>query len=286
MRLRRPRRRHRSRALTGDWGRARTRPEPSGTRHEPSNAYRTTHQGCAHCRAAVLTTRAYFDMLGRRPSAIELADRSIDVAREGDDWMLLGMALNARGSARIVLADDVGGIDDLLESKAIGDAHGSDKISSDALENLGSALGEVRRIELADRYLQQSVAYSRGARHRLQSALRRGLARPRPVRPGPVAGRRGSHRHRIRASATSARSSARPSAGGCWHGRDGRAPTAAFAVAWERATQTQDIQRLWPAVAGRVELAWLTDSLGPEVVADLTRGARHGGRSRHAARHR
>ena len=53
--------------------------------------------------------------------------------------------------------------------------------------------------------------------------------------------------------------------------RQGRAGAdAALAVAWERATQTQDIQRLWPAVAGRVELAWLTSSLGTEVVADLT----------------
>lgn len=111
-------------------------------------------------RAVVLTVRAYLDMLGRRAGAIAYADRAIAAAQSCGDWHSLAQALNARGAARIVLADDIGGIDDLEWSRSIGDEHGSDNLVSDALENLGSGLGEVRRMDLAARYLEEAVAYS------------------------------------------------------------------------------------------------------------------------------
>jgi DNA-binding CsgD family transcriptional regulator len=126
----------------------------------------------------------------------------------------------------------------------------------------------VRRTELADRYLQQSLEYAVArdidANRRYAQAW---LARVRfdqgrweeaeeMIGPDLSECRVGS----IVSETVRGRLLAR-------QGRSGAA--AALAAAWDRATQTQDIQRMWPAVAGRIELAWLTDTLCSEVVADL-----------------
>ena len=132
-------------------------------------------------------------MLGRRESAVPYAELAIEAARACGDWISLAQALNAKGSARIVLADDIGGIDDLELSRSIAIEHGSDKVASDAIENLGSALGEVRRMELSSRYLLESIDF---AAARDLDAIRRysqsWLASP--VRAGALGrGRRAAH---------------------------------------------------------------------------------------------
>ena len=266
---------------------ARTRvPSHPRTRHERRMPTGRRTRRALTASAAVLTDACL--LRHARPTAVgDRARRPLDRRRQG--WRRLdaprAWPSTPRGSARIVLADDVGGIDDLLESKAIGDATrlGQDLVGRPREPRIGARGSPPDRARRPLPPTERRVLG--GARHRRQPALRRGLARPRPVRPGPVAGRRGSlepdpsecHVCSIVAETVRGRLLAR-------QGRAGAG--AALAVAWERATQTQDIQRLWPAVAGRVELAWLTDSLGTEVVADLTSRARHGGRPRHAARPR
>jgi len=230
------------------------------------------HHDDASQRAAVLTTRAYLDMLGRRDSAPAFADRAIAAASSCGDWHSLAQALNAKGAARIVLADDLGGVDDLERSRSIGVENRSDHDVSDALRSLGSGLGEVRRMELAARYLEDAVAhatnYDNDTNRRYCQAW---LARVRfeqgrwaetddlltpDLHENVIAS--------IVALTVDGRLRSRRGAPGAFD---------VLARAWSLAAETQDIQRLWPVVCGRCEMAWLADAVDDTLLDDLRRVA-------------
>src|SRR5690606_21754696 len=67
-------------------------------------------------------------------------------------------AKNAVGSARILLGDE-GGREDLEASRSLAIASGNDRGVADALVNLGSAFGEMYRLDLAEGYLIQGIGY-------------------------------------------------------------------------------------------------------------------------------
>ncbi|CAN5602179.1 AAA family ATPase [soil metagenome] len=221
--------------------------------------------------ATVLSIRAYLDMLARRRSALAFADEAIVLAERGDVRVRLAQALNARGSARIGLAGDLGGVDDLERSLRIATDSGLEALVADALSNLGSALGEVRRHDLASGYLERALDFCRSrdldasARYN-QAWLARvrfdqgrwseaeTLVTPDVCRPdvSPIAP--------IVALTVRGRLRARrgePDADSPLH------------AAWDLAVATQDLQRLWPVVAGRVEAAWLRDGVDDALLADL-----------------
>jgi DNA-binding CsgD family transcriptional regulator/tetratricopeptide (TPR) repeat protein len=219
-------------------------------------------------------TRAYLAMLARRSEeAVLWARRAIDLEPSGEyDWVL-PMALNALGSARICGFQDIGGIDDLLLSQRRAAEIGSRRYVAAAYTNLGSGLGEIRRYAEAERYLQEGIDYAtaedldftknyciawlgrvRFEQGRWPEALElaeRALADEEisPISPmvaltvqARVATRRGSP------------DAARP-----------------LKLAWRLAEQSGDLQRLWPAVAARAELAWLTGSPADAIGDDLHR---------------
>ena len=224
MRLRRPRRRHRSRALTGDWGRARTRPEPSGTRHEPSNAYRTTHQGCVtaarRCsRHAPISTCS--DDGRRRSSSPTARSTSPGRATTGcsSAWPSTPAVLCAhrprrrrRGHRR--------------PSRIEGD-RGRSRLGQDLVRRPREPRIHARGSP-PDR-ARRPLPPTERSRTRWSATSTPTGAMARPGSPTSGSTRAGGRTprissNRIRASVTSVRSSARPSADGCWHGRGGRAP--------------------------------------------------------------
>ena len=227
------------------------------------------HPDSLPARAIVLTVRAYLDMLGRCDTAVMHADLAIDAARACGDWMSLAQALNAKGSARIVLADDIDGVGDLELSRSIALEHGSDKLASDAIENIGSALGEVRRMDLAAHYLLEAIEFaSNRDLDAIRSYSQAWLARVRfeqgrwdeaadLLTPDLDACLIAN----IVAATVDGRLRARRELPG---GRE------LLDRAWAMACDTSDLQRLWPVVAARAELAWLTDGVDARLANDLT----------------
>lgn len=215
----------------------------------------------------------YISMLTRdAPAAIELCTRAIDLAEGVVDDPLV-RALNARGSARICPAEDLGGIEDLERSSRIALERGWDHRYNDALENLGSALGEIRRYDLAIGYLEQGIDFAidrdlDSAKHYgiawlARIRFERGewdrateLARETPTDPevspiSPIVGLTVLGRIRAR--------------------RGDPGSMQLLDQAWEMALRTNDLQRLWPVAAARAEAAWLAGRDTGEVRADVAR---------------
>ena len=241
--------------------------EPSPSPPTRSNSFPTTTPPLDR-RAEVLTIRAYLDMLGRRATSIGFADRAIASAEACGDWHSLAQALNARGSARIGLADDTAGIDDLERSRAIGAEHGSDKIVSDAMENLGSGCGEVRRMVPAGRSLEEAMSYA--STHDLDANRRYSQAWLARVRFDQGRWDEAAQLLSSDLDANLISSIVASTVDGRLRSRRGLPGVAEpLARAWALAVDTNDLQRLWPVVAGRAEAAWLTDSVDDAVRDDL-----------------
>ena len=224
-------------------------------------------------RAGAFALRAYLAMLGRRSDeAVTWSRRSIADATAAGDDEALAQALNALGSARIVGFEDEGGVADLEQSAEIAERHGNSRQVSNAWSNMGSALGEVRRYELAATYLERTIRHARDhdmdfgvhyaaawlarvhfetgrwseAEVLLDDALGEGISPISPIVALCVLGRLMARRGEG--------SAAEP-----------------LAQAWTLAQETGDLQRLWPVVAGRAELAWLAGDAVGELRNDLRR---------------
>jgi DNA-binding CsgD family transcriptional regulator/tetratricopeptide (TPR) repeat protein len=211
--------------------------------------------------ANVYATAGVLAMLARDGErAVERCTRAVALARKGRFDAPLVRALNGLGSARIGIYGDIGSIAELEQSAAIASTHGWDWDQCGALSNLGSGLGEVRHYERALHYLQASIDYATerdldGRRHYSTAWLARvqfemghwqtaaETARSLPDHPGvsPIV--------TIVASTVLGRIRTR---------RGDPGADEAPQRAWELAVATNDLQRLWPAVAGRAERAWLT----------------------------
>ena len=222
--------------------------------------------------AVVFSNRASIDMLGRRRTSIAFADRAIDAATACGDWLSETLALIAHGGARICLDDDLGGLVDMERAHVLAASHHDDRVAANALLNLGSALGEVRRLEPAAMHLQRALdrAVERdvddGRRYaqawlalvRVEQgrwAEAEELLEPDLYEASVIAA--------IMASVAAALLAA----------RRGTPMTAPLDEAWRQALATGDLQRLWPVVAARVESAWLSGGVDEVLIADLDRVA-------------
>ncbi|HEX2767083.1 MAG TPA: AAA family ATPase [Candidatus Limnocylindria bacterium] len=203
---------------------------------------------------------AYFSMLSRRSDeAVTTARRAIRLAEASGNRAALVLALNSLGSARIVGFDDVGGVADLERSGSVAAELGDHRGIGNSLSNIGSALGEIRRYDLAVPALEAGIrlALARdldAARHYMVAWLSRvrfeqgrwveaealasealGDGEWSPISPMVALTVLG--RIRARRGATEARPP--------------------LEAAWEQASRSEDLQRTWPAISGLAEAAWL-----------------------------
>jgi hypothetical protein len=213
--------------------------------------------GPAH--AAAYTHLAYMRMLAREiPDAIEAGGRAIVLAERFGQHEQLSRALNAVGSAQWFSDPDQAPLT-LGRSLEVAKEHGYDQLAAIAMTNLGSGAGEIRRYALADRWLRDAIAWSAerdlDANRRYASAwlARCHFEQGRWSEAGTtVAGltAEGVAMPPSRIVALTVLGRLRTRRGD----PDARAP---LEEAWELATQTGDLQRIWPVAAGRAEQAWL-----------------------------
>jgi DNA-binding CsgD family transcriptional regulator/tetratricopeptide (TPR) repeat protein len=119
--------------------------EPLGVTPELARAYRA---------------QATLRMLSRDVhAAVEWAERAVDLAESVSDATILGEALNAMGSACIIIDPDAGAeaLERGLDLALQGNHHVQ---AANAYGNLGSAFGEVWRTQRADDWLSAGIAYS------------------------------------------------------------------------------------------------------------------------------
>ncbi|MBE0611339.1 MAG: AAA family ATPase [Dehalococcoidia bacterium] len=115
---------------------------------------------CAE-QAEVLSMVAYLHMLEREnEAAVSVGNRARELGVRYGATTALIRAANAVGSARILLGDE-GGREDLEASRSLALASGNDRGVADALVNLGSAFGEMYRLDLAEDYLIHGIDYCR-----------------------------------------------------------------------------------------------------------------------------
>ncbi|MDR7481811.1 MAG: LuxR C-terminal-related transcriptional regulator [Armatimonadota bacterium] len=234
--------------------------------------------------ATAYATRSSLGMLARDARAvIEWGTKAIELARRIGATQALARALNAVGSTEIVLLERREGIARLEESFRVAKEAGLDIAASGALGNLGSASGEIRDYPTAIRYLEETIAFS--SQRDLDAQVHYATAW--------LARVRFEQGRWAEAGELAAQVASKP---GVWpitpivaftvlgriRARRGD-PQAAEALdeAWRLAEVTGDLQRLWPAAAGRAEFAWLSgqaDRIPALVEPTLTLARRLGSR--------
>jgi DNA-binding CsgD family transcriptional regulator/tetratricopeptide (TPR) repeat protein len=209
--------------------------------------------------AAAYAVSATMCMLRRdRAGAMDWGAKAVATAEVFGNEAAKARALNALGSTRIVSLEDPGGITDLEESARMARAIGDDGGVGRALINLGSACGEVRWYQDAERYLAESVAFT--SERDLDSHTHYAVA---------WQGRVNLEQGRWDEAGRLARSVAAlpelaPSTSIVAHrtlgrlaARRGEDATNDLEHAWRLAEATGDLQRIWPVAATRAEHAWL-----------------------------
>ncbi|CAN5763023.1 AAA family ATPase [soil metagenome] len=220
--------------------------------------------------AHAYTGMGYLAMLSRAgQEAMDACTRAIALAEGMTADHVLVQALNARGSTRIVLHEDLGGIEDLERSARVANEHGWDRDHGAALLNLGSGLGEIRRYDQAVEYLRRAIDFAEerdldSARHYSMAWLARvhfergewdeatSVAERVPTKVevspiSPIVGLTVLERVRTRRG-------------------DANDPSV-LAQVWDLAVGTNDVQRLWPVAVARAETVWLGNG-DPAEVAD------------------
>lgn len=213
-------------------------------------------------KAVALSIGALLLMLARQgDEAVELGWRAAGVAARTGDDRSLASALNAVGSS-LWLLDPGAAQEPLVRSRDIAARLGDDISVASALINLGSGAGEIREYPTAERWLGEAGTW----------CAERDLDRS--------GGYATAWRARVRFERgdwpTAARlaDSVRQDAGvttrivaltvlGRLHVRMGNpGADAPLGEAWALAAETGDLQRLWPAAAGRAEQAWAHGEAG------------------------
>jgi hypothetical protein len=221
--------------------------------------------------AAAYTWSAYLMMLARDvPGAIEVGERAVELAAEFGPPGLVARALNAVGAARWFTDPDLAEQTLVRSVRAARDA-GDDAAAGSALANLGSGAGEIRRYQTAARWLNEAIAWcaardldtsrSYAAAWLARCLFERGEWAAADEALARVGAQGVSAPTRIVELTTRGRLQARQGDAGA---------AAALDEAWDLATRTGDLQRLWPVAAGRAELAWLSGRPAAEI-ADLVR---------------
>ncbi len=231
------------------------RGEESGAAVDESVEIVTRHPGSSG-EVQVLGTAAALYMLAREiPRSLATGRRAIALARERGDAAGLTRALNAVGSASwFTVPDEAEPL--LVESLQTARRLHDDVGVAAALVNLGSGAGEIRRYDVARRWLEESREFcsARDLDHShyyssswlARIALEQGewdraasLAEEIPLDADPIS--------RIGAEAVLAKVRMRRGEGG---------GASALDQAWALAGATGHLQRLWPVAAGRAEAAW------------------------------
>jgi DNA-binding CsgD family transcriptional regulator/tetratricopeptide (TPR) repeat protein len=219
--------------------------------------------------AQVCGAHARLLMLARdMPRAIALGTTSMEQARQSGDDRTLARALNVVGAAHW-FSDPDRAVALLTESLEVAHRAGEPIEVAGAMINLGSGAGEVRRYAIADHWLAETIAWS-SAR---DLDIWRGYALAWRARSEFEQGRWAE----ATASATEVltrhalevptRIVALTVLGRLRTRRGDPDAQDALAAAWELARRTGDLQRLWPAAAGRAEFAWLAGK--PELIEDM-----------------
>jgi DNA-binding CsgD family transcriptional regulator/tetratricopeptide (TPR) repeat protein len=207
--------------------------------------------------AAAYAQLAALNMLGRRvQEAVEIGSSAVRLAERLGDSAVLARALNVVGSASWFI-DPEQAEGPLLRSLEIARRTGDDSRAAVAMTNLGSGAGEVRRYETADRWLREGQQWA--SQHDLDASRdyatswlsRTHFEQGRWSEAGAAAGSipaSAGHISRMVALTVLGRLRVR---------RGDPDQVGPLEEAWELALQTGDLQRLWPAAAGRAEAAWL-----------------------------
>ncbi len=207
--------------------------------------------------AMALVHKAQMHMLAREiPAAIELGTKAQEIAELTGDTAVAIMALRVVGSSQWFVDPDLAQTQ-LRRSVELAERTGDDRAVATGLVNLGSGAGEVRRYADAERWLRETIEWcERRDLDGLRAYAVAWLARIEFER-GEVA----AAEQRAESVGPDAIAIARIVAAtvlGRLHARRGDADAAALLdEAWRLAVPTADLQRLWPAAAGRAELAWL-----------------------------
>ena len=208
--------------------------------------------------ATAYTYSAHLHMLARQiPQAIELGQRAVAIAEGHHDIALRGRALNIVGAAQWFVDPDQA---EQTLAQALEAAHrsGDDTIVGVVMRMLGSGSGEVRRYDIADHWLREGIRWC--AEHDLdihgdyclawlaRSCFELGRWTEADQVATDVADRPSQHAPtRIVALTTLGRLRVR---------RGDTGADEPLTEAWDLARATGDLQRLWPAAAGRAEGAW------------------------------
>ncbi len=215
--------------------------------------------GRTHARVAALA--ASLRMLARDiPRALELGHRALGLAERHADTEAVTAALGTIGAAQWFVAPDEAE-DTMLRALESARASGDDRRAAGILGNLGSGAGEVRRYATADHWLAATIAWSEARGLDYQAAYAQAWSARSAYEQGRWAGASAlvdqllgwpieDRPTRIVLLTVHGRLRTR-------RGDPGGA--ASLDEAWELASRTGDLQRLWPAAAGRAEAAWLAD---------------------------
>jgi DNA-binding CsgD family transcriptional regulator len=219
--------------------------------------------------AGAYTWLALRRMLNRDiPGAIEAGGRAIELAERFGQPEHLSRALNAVGSAQWFSDPEQAPLT-LGRSLQVAREHGYDQLAANAMGNLGSGAGEIRRYALADHWLREAISWCTerdldANRRYAQAWLARcHFEQGRWSEAGTTVASFAAERlamppSRIVALTVLGRLRTRRG------DPDARAP---LEEAWELAVRTGDLQRTWPVAAGRAEHAWLTGQ--PPALPDL-----------------
>ncbi|MGH8774483.1 MAG: ATP-binding protein [Jiangellaceae bacterium] len=222
--------------------------------------------------ATAYTYAAHLHMLAREiPEAIEVGGRAVAMAGEFGDIQLQARVLNIVGAAQWFVDPSLAELT-LARALEVARSSGDDTIVGIVMRMLGSGAGEVRRYQTADNWLREGVRWC--VKHDLdihgdyclawsaRAAFEQGRWSEASSAASRVAGQQTEHAPtRIVALTSLGRLRVR---------RGDPDSDAPLEEAWELATRTGDLQRLWPAAAGRAEAAWLVGHLDriPAMVED------------------
>ncbi|MFW6010270.1 MAG: ATP-binding protein, partial [Actinomycetota bacterium] len=219
--------------------------------------------------ATAYTYSAHLHMLARQiPPAIELGQRAASIAEDHHDIALLARARNIVGAAQWFVDPDQA---EQTLAQALDAAHrsGDDTIVGVVLRMLGSGSGEVRRYDITEHWLREAIRWC--AEHDLdihgdyclawlaRTCFELGRWTEADELATDAAGRPSQHAPtRIVALTALGRLRVR---------RGDTGAEEPLTEAWDLAVTTGDLQRLWPAAAGRAEAAWLAGQ--PEDIPGL-----------------
>ena len=215
----------------------------------------------------VLGTASALYMLAREiPRSLETGHRAIELARELGDRPGLMRALNAVGAASWFVAPDEAEpllVESMETARRLHDDFGV----ASALVNLGSGAGEVRRYDVARRWLEEAREFcaSRDLDHSRDYAIswlaRTALEQGEWDRADEMASaaRRGTD--------PISRMTALTVAGRLLVRRGQPGARGMLDEAWNAARGSGHLQRLWPVAAGRAEAAWYAGR--PHSIAEI-----------------